>query len=233
MKRLKYTHVVSGQFKRRCNRFIAEVVIEGVQEQVHIKNTGRLKEFLHPEADVLLEVNDNPNRKTRFSLIAVKKYERWVNIDSQAPNIVAYEAIKEGKVGEFRDINLLRKEVTFEGSRFDLYFESDDRKGFIEVKGVTLQSNGEAMFPDAPTTRGTKHVRELIKAVQEGYQTTILFVIQMKGCHLFRPHKEMDQVFADALLEAYRNGVHILAYDSIVKEDRLILDQPIPVCLFE
>lgn len=224
---------MSGLFKKRSNRFIAEVGINGVLEQVHIKNTGRLKELLRPEADVLLEVSDNPNRKTRFSLIAVKKYGRWVNIDSQAPNKVAYEALIEGKIGEFRDMTLIKREVTFEGSRFDLYYETEDTKGFIEIKGVTLETDGIAMFPDAPTARGTKHVRELIKAVQEGYEATVLFVIQMKGCHIFRPYKEMDQAFANALLEAYRNGVHILAYDSIIQEDRLILDQPIPVCLFE
>ncbi|WP_110930711.1 DNA/RNA nuclease SfsA [Paenibacillus bouchesdurhonensis] len=229
---MKYGKVVHGRLVRRVNRFIAEVIIDGLKEQVHIKNTGRLKELLQPEAEVLLERSDNPNRRTRYSLIAAAKHGAWVNIDSQAPNTVAFEAFKEGRIKEFGGLPSIRREVAYKNSRFDLYVEQDGRKGFVEVKGVTLESNGIALFPDAPTSRGTKHVLELIQAIHEGYSGTILFVVQMKGCHAFMPNREMDPAFANALLEASRHGVQILAYDSIVKEDELILDQVLPVYLY-
>ncbi|WP_338448261.1 DNA/RNA nuclease SfsA [Niallia oryzisoli] len=228
---MKYGKVVHGRLDRKINRFIAEVFIEGIKEQVHIKNTGRLTELMQPDMEVLLEWSDNPKRKTRFSLIAANKNGRWVNIDSQAPNAVAYEALNAGKLQEFASVNLVKREVTFGDSRFDLYFEKDDKRGFIEVKGVTLEENGIALFPDAPTARGTKHVLELVKAVQEGYTCAILFVVQMKGCSSFAPNSLMDEPFTKALLEASRQGVQILAYDSIVTDNGLVLDQPIPVCL--
>lgn len=226
---MKYGKIVHGRLERKVNRFIAEVLINGIKEEVHIKNTGRLKELLKPDTKVLQELSDNPNRKTKFSLIAADKNGSWVNIDSQAPNAVAFEALKAGEIAEFGLVQTVKREVTFGDSRFDLYFEKDNQKGFIEVKGVTLEKNGIALFPDAPTSRGTKHVLELIKAVQEGYTAAILFVVQMKGCSSFAPNIEMDNGFADALLQASRQGVQILAYDSIVKEDELILDQPIPI----
>lgn len=232
---MKYGKMVSGLLVRKVNRFIAEVIIdddETAKEQVHIKNTGRLKELLQPGAEVLLEQSDNPNRKTRFSLIVVAKNGSWVNIDSQAPNAVAFEALKAGKLAEeFGLVELIKREVTYGDSRFDLYFENGDTKGFIEVKGVTLEENGMALFPDAPTARGTKHVLELAKAVHVGYTAAILFVIQMKGCRGFAPHREMDPAFADALLEASRQGVRILAYDSIVKEDEIALGEKVLVDL--
>ena len=153
---MKYGKVVEGLFDRRINRFIAEVFIGGFKEKVHIKNTGRLKEILQPGAEVLLEYSDSPQRKTKFSLIAAKKSRTWVNIDSQAPNKVAYESIKEGKISEFGKVDLLKREVTYGSSRFDLYFEKEKEKGFIEIKGVTLERDGIAMFPDAPTTKRNK-----------------------------------------------------------------------------
>jgi|SRR5690625_2623291 len=228
---MQYTNIVNGKFVRRVNRFIAEVMVEGFKEQVHIKNTGRLKELLLPEVQVLLEKSQNPNRKTKYSIIAASKHGRWVNIDSQAPNKVAYEAIQAGKILELGFVNNLTREVTFNSSRFDLYYENQGEKGFIEVKGVTLEKDGIAMFPDAPTTRGTKHVLELIDALDEGYTATVLFVIQMKYCHTFTPYAEMDPAFTEALLKAQRKGVRILAYDCLVDEDQLVLDQPIPVDL--
>lgn len=184
---MKYGKMIQGILDRKVNRFIAEVFINGVKEQVHIKNTGRLKELLLPGAEVLLELSNNPNRKTRFSLIAVFKNGNLVNIDSQAPNAVVFEAIKLGKLGEFGSVLKVKREVTYGDSRFDLYFEKEDEKGFIEVKGVTLENDGVAMFPDAPTARGTKHVLELVKAVEEGYTCAILFVVQLKGCRIFAP----------------------------------------------
>jgi sugar fermentation stimulation protein A len=229
---MKYGKIVHGRLDRRINRFIAEVFINGTKEKVHIKNTGRLKELLQPDTEVLLEISDNPNRKTRFSLIAAFTNGRWVNVDSQAPNLLAFETLKAGKMKEFGKVKSVKREVTYGDSRFDLYFEKDDVKGFIEVKGVTLEKNGIALFPDAPTSRGTKHVLELAKAVHEGYNGAVLFVVQMKGCRAFAPNREMDGAFADALLQASREGVQILAYDSIVKEDELVLGGPLPVNLF-
>lgn len=228
---MKYGKVIHGKFVRRINRFIAEVDIDGLVEQVHVKNTGRLQELFQPDAKVLLEVSDNPSRKTKFSLIAVNKQGRWVNIDSQAPNKLAFEALKAGQFTEFGWPTLVKREVTYGASRFDLYYEQGDEQGFIEVKGVTLEEQGVAMFPDAPTARGTKHVLELAKAVQEGYKGWILFIVQMKGCHLFTPNRRMDQAFADALVQASRQGVQIIAYDSLVTEDELLLGEKIPVRL--
>lgn len=226
---MKYEKIVHGQFLKRLNRFNAEVIINGVKEQVHIKNTGRLRELLLPDVEVILELSNNPNRKTRYSLIAVEANREWVNIDSQAPNAVAFEALKAGKLLELGLPSMIKREVTYRDSRFDLYFEREGKKVFIEVKGVTLAKNGMAMFPDAPTTRGTKHLVELSKAVQDGYEGVILFVVQRSGCHGFSPNHEMDQDFATALLDASRRGVQVLAYDAIVKEDELLLDKPLPV----
>ncbi len=231
-KYMKYGEIIHGRFYKRLNRFIAEVSIDGAIERVHIKNTGRLKELFLPEAKVLLErSNNNPDRKTKFSLVAVDKNDQWVNIDSQAPNKVAFEALQAGVISEFGLVKSVKREVTFGGSRFDLYFEQDEQKGFIEVKGVTLEKDGVAMFPDAPTIRGTKHVLELAKAVQEGYSCAILLVIQLKGCQYFKPNRETDPKFADALRYAAQAGVQILAYDTIVKGNEMILNRQVPVHL--
>lgn len=226
---MKYTNMVHGSFEKKLNRFMAEVYVNGIKEQVHIKNTGRLTNLLQPGVEVLLEFNDRPNRKTRFSLISVAKGGGWVNIDSLAPNRMAFEALKAGKLSEFGVVNHIQREVTYGDSRFDLYFEKDDEKGFIEIKGVTLEQDGVAMFPDAPTSRGTKHVLELIRAAQEGYTCAILFIVQMKGCCFLAPHREMDRAFADALRQASLQGVQILAYDALVEEDACIIDAPLPV----
>lgn len=226
---MKYGEIIHGKFQSRLNRFIAEVLIEGVLEKVHVKNTGRLKELLLPNADVLLERSSNPNRKTKYSLIAVKKQNLWVNIDSQAPNAVAFSALNDGKISEFGKPTTVKREVSFGNSRFDLFVNNGKEKGFIEVKGVTLEKGGFAMFPDAPTTRGTKHVFELIEAVKAGYAGTVLFIVQMEGCHTFIPNSEMDLSFSNALKEAAQKGVRIIAYDTIVKENQLIIGKRIPV----
>ncbi|WP_126424864.1 DNA/RNA nuclease SfsA [Brevibacillus marinus] len=226
---MKYPDTVSGHFIRRINRFVAEVSIDGKRENVHVKNTGRLQELLTPEAHVMLEATGNPGRKTRYSLIAVQKNERWVNIDSQAPNAVVYEALKNGHIPEFPAIRLLRREVTCGDSRFDLYFEGAGQKGFIEVKGVTLERKGIALFPDAPTARGAKHIGELTKAVQAGYAGVVFFLVQMKGCHAFAPHEQMDKPFAEALKIAEKAGVQILAYDSLVTGNEIIIGHPLEV----
>lgn len=152
-----------------------------------------------------------------------------MNIDSQAPNTVVYEALKNEQIQELKSIRLLRREVTYGDSRFDFYFESEDQKGFIEVKGVTLERNGVALFPDAPTARGAKHIWELTNAVKSGYAGAVFFLVQMKGCHAFSPHEQMDKPFADALKNAAKEGVRILAYDSIVTGNQIIIGEPLEV----
>ncbi|WP_156857954.1 DNA/RNA nuclease SfsA [Oceanobacillus sp. AG] len=226
---MKYGKVVEGIFAKKLNRFVAEVYINGELEKVHIKNTGRLTEILKPGVPLSLETSDNPNRKTRFSIIAARKEERWVNIDSQIPNKLVYDALAAGKIKEFHGIRDLKREARFGNSRLDLFYYRDERGGFIEVKGVTLEQDGLAMFPDAPKTRGTKHVETLIQAVQEGYEATVLFVIQMKGCHSFTSHRVMDPHFHEALQEAEHLGVRILAYDSHVTASTIQLDRLLPI----
>jgi len=228
---VNYKKIKKAIFHRRLNRFVAEVYLDEQIEKVHVKNTGRLKELLLPNAEVLLEESDQPNRKTKFSLIAAKKGNLWVNIDSQAPNTVAYEAISGGEIAEIRNLRQLKKEVKYGDSRFDLYFETEQEKGFVEVKGVTLEKDGVAMFPDAPTARGTKHVWELAKAVSEGYKGIILFIIQLEGCRYFTPNSETDPSFTDALVQASKQGVRILAYETHVDEHQMSIGKQIPVIL--
>ncbi|MFO7317258.1 MAG: DNA/RNA nuclease SfsA [Bacilli bacterium] len=228
---MNYKKIKKAIFHRRLNRFVAEVYLDEQIEKVHVKNTGRLKELLLPNAEVLLEESDQPNRKTKFSLIAAKKGNLWVNIDSQAPNTVAYEAISGGEIAEIRNLRQLKKEVKYGDSRFDLYFETEQEKGFVEVKGVTLEKDGVAMFPDAPTARGTKHVWELAKAVSEGYKGIILFIIQLEGCRYFTPNSETDPSFTDTLVQASKQGVRILAYETHVDEHQMSIGKQIPVIL--
>ncbi|GAX89076.1 DNA/RNA nuclease SfsA [Effusibacillus lacus] len=228
---MKYHHVITGKFIKRVNRFLAHVWLEGAEQIVHVKNTGRLKELLIPGAEVLLEQSGNPERKTPFSLIGVYKGETLVNIDSQVPNPVVYEALTTGAVREIGPAEHVRKEVKYGNSRFDLYYETKSKKGFIEVKGVTLEKEGVALFPDAPTVRGTRHIYEMMEAVENGYQGTILFLIQMIGVHCFTPHSEMDPEFANALRVASQRGVQLLAYDSIVTTNDIVIGKPVEVRL--
>lgn len=229
---MKYTKIIEGVFLKRPNRFIAQVLIDGKEETVHVKNTGRCKELLLPGVKVILEdCSNNPNRKTRYSLIAVWKGDMLINMDSQVPNTVVYEALKEGKIEEIKDVVYSKREVTFGKSRYDIYYESENQKGFIEVKGVTLEDNHISMFPDAPTERGAKHVLEMIEAVKEGYQGALFFLIQMKGPDEFRLNWEMDRNFSEAVKLASENGVEILAYDSTVLENSITLDKPVKINL--
>lgn len=226
---MRYGEIVHGTFVRRLNRFVAEAVIDGQDMQVHVKNTGRLRELLVPGATVSLELAANPARKTRHSLIAVKAGDDWVNIDSQVPNAVVEEALHQGLVREWAWVQELKREATWGKSRFDFYVEGGGRKGFIEVKGVTLAADGTALFPDAPTERGTKHVREMMDAVKEGYGGLILFLVQRKGCRVFKPNGAMDAVFAAALRTAIRHGVTIAAYDTQVSDDEITFGEPVEV----
>ncbi|WP_231514781.1 DNA/RNA nuclease SfsA [Oceanobacillus salinisoli] len=229
VKPMKYHGIVYGIFSKRINRFIAEVMIHDRLERVHVKNTGRLKELLVKGAKVALEPSNNSNRRTKFSLTAVWRDEKWINIDSQAPNKVVYEALKNGKINEIGFVDLLKREVTYGKSRFDIYYEREGQKGFMEVKGVTLEKDGIAMFPDAPTTRGTKHVLEMMDVVQNGYEGTIFFLVQMEGCHTFTPHSEMDMDFAEALKLANQKGVQMVAYETKVTEKTLKIGNQLPI----
>jgi len=227
-----YKNIVEGIFIKRPNRFVAHVLINGKEEIVHVKNTGRCKELLVPGAKVILEdCLHHKNRKTRYSLIAVWKGHMLVNMDSQVPNDVVFEALKEGKIEGLEDLTMIKREVAFGNSRYDIYFESKNEKGFIEVKGVTLEINGISMFPDAPTERGTRHILELTEAVKEGYKGVVLFLIQMKGPTVFQPNWEMDISFSQAIRFAYDNGVNVLAYDSIVTENSIVLGKQVKVDL--
>lgn len=229
---MKYNKIVEGMFIKRPNRFIAQVLINGQEETVHVKNTGRCKELLLLGSKVILEdCSHNPNRKTRYSLIAVWKENILVNMDSQVPNAVVYNALKENKIKGLENLTHLKKEVTYGKSRFDLCFESGTQKGFIEVKGVTLENNSISMFPDAPTERGTKHVLEMIHAVKEGYRGVIFFLIQMKGPNIFKLNWQMDKEFSEAIKLASENGVEIIVYDSIVNNDSIEIGQPVKMDL--
>ncbi len=223
---MKYKNIIEGKFISRPNRFIAYVEISGKTEIAHVKNTGRCKELLIEGATVYLEVSPNPERKTKYDLIAVYKNDTLINMDSQAPNKVAIEFIKE-KLPNAK----IKPEYTYGNSRIDIYVENENKKALIEVKGVTLENNGIAMFPDAPTERGIKHINELIKAQNDGYEGYILFVIQMKCISEFKPNYKTHREFGEALKSAEKAGVKILAYDCIVTPDTLKIDTPVSVNL--
>lgn len=231
---MKYKNIVEGRFISRPNRFIAKVNIDGKETTVHVKNTGRCKELLIPGCKVYLEKSDNPARKTGFDLIAVEKARDGadpllINMDSQIVNDAAEEWITSGI--PFGKSDLVKREVTYANSRFDFYIEKDDRKIFLEVKGVTLETDGIAAFPDAPTQRGIKHINELISAVQKGYEGHILFVIQMKGIRLFRPNYQTHPEFGEALKNAAQNNLNIRVVDCIVTPDSVTIDKDIPFSL--
>lgn len=226
---MKYERIEMGRFLERPNRFIARVEILGKRETVHVKNTGRCAELLVPGATVYVQKSDNPKRKTQWDLIAVEKGERVVNMDSQIPNKVVEEWIRNGNL--FPDTKLIKPETTFGNSRFDLYIETDERKIFMEIKGVTLEDNGVVRFPDAPTERGVKHVEELIEAVKAGYEAYIFFVIQMKDVIYFAPNMKMHAAFGEALRKAKSKGVNVLAYECQVDKDSIDITKEVPVVL--
>lgn len=237
---MKYEKIIKGKFIERPNRFVAIVDVDGQTHKVHVKNTGRCRELLVPGATVYLEDFHEKmgNRKMRFSLIGVEKETDkgvlLVNMDSQAPNKVVKEALLSGVLvlPEMGTLVEVKPEYTFGDSRIDFYVKDEKGKeGLIEVKGVTLENDGMTSFPDAPTERGIKHLKELEKAVLEGKQAYVVFVIQMKKVHGFTPNDARHATFGDALRHAASNGVKVLAYDCIVGEDSLILDKPIEVRL--
>ena len=224
---MKYTNTVEGSFLDRPNRFLAHVKVSGSVETVHVKNTGRCRELLLPGARVILSDRLSEKRKTRYDLISVYK-ERlgWVNIDSQAPNAVVEEWLKEGN-GIFPQLTLIRPEFKFSDSRVDFYLEEKDRKILMEVKGCTLAVNGEGYFPDAPTERGVKHLRELTSAVGMGYESVIAFVIAMNGISVVHPNTQTHPEFATALAEAKQAGVRELYLCCRVEADELKITEAI------
>lgn len=226
---MKYENTMPAVFMDRPNRFIAHVQLGDCAETVHVKNTGRCKELLVPGAEVILERSSNPSRKTKYDIICVNKAGRLINMDSQIPNRAAEEWLKSG--GLFPEEIEVFREKTYGNSRFDLYVESKQRKAFIEVKGVTLEQDNVARFPDAPTLRGIKHMEELIRCQQDGYEAYLLFVIQMKGIVRFEPNWETHREFGETLVRAANAGVHILARDCAVTENSIELRDAVPVCL--
>ena len=219
---MKYENIVKGVFLSRPNRFIAQVLIDGNEQTVHVKNTGRCKELLVKGNEVWLQKSDNPLRKTAYDLIAVKKGDLLINMDSQIPNAVAAEWLKKGNL--FSKQAVIKREVTFGNSRFDLFIEDGNRKAFVEVKGVTLENDGIASFPDAPTLRGVKHINELVKCTECGFEAYIIFIIQMKGVHLFTPNYKTHREFGEALKSAQEKGIRIIALDCIVTESSIDAD---------
>lgn len=226
---MRYEKITKGKFISRPNRFKAYVELNGEEELVHVKNTGRCAELLKAGATVYVQKSDKEERKTKWDLIAVEKGERMINMDSQIPNQVVKEWLEKENL--FENITCIRPEYTYGNSRFDLYVEAGERKIFIEVKGVTLEEDGVVRFPDAPSERAVKHVEELQKAVKDGYEAYAFFVIQMKDVRYFTPNRQTHPEFAEALAEAERNGVKILAYDCSVTEDSIELGKEVPVVL--
>ena len=226
---MRYERIEKAVFLERPNRFIAYVERDGEKETVHVKNTGRCAELLVPGAQVYIQRSVNPERKTKWDLIGVEKGERMINMDSQIPNRVVEEWIRDGNLVE--GATLIRPETTFGSSRFDLYVEAEGRRIFIEVKGVTLEERGVCRFPDAPSERAVKHLEELERAEREGYETYVFFVIQMKGAKYFTPNTDTHPAFAKALRKAAKNGVRVLAYDCVVTGDSIRIDSPVRVVL--
>ena len=225
---MQYNNMVPGIFLSRPNRFIAHVQIDGREEVCHVKNTGRCRELLPPGAEVWCQESDNPARKTKYDLITVKKGDRLINMDSQAPNTAAREWLLAGGLGE---ISELRPETVHGDSRFDFSFMKDGKRCFLEVKGVTLENDGVCAFPDAPTERGTKHLRGLTRAAEEGFGAYVLFVVQMENVRYLHPNDATDPAFGKTLREAAEAGVKILAMDCRVTPGSMALNKSLPVCL--
>lgn len=225
---MKYANMVTGRFLARPNRFIAHVEINGQTEVVHVKNTGRCRELLPVGAEVWCQVSDNPSRKTKFDLITVRKGQRLINMDSQAPNITAREWLLAGGLGEISD---LKAEYTHGDSRYDFSFLKDGKRCFLEVKGVTLETDGVCAFPDAPTQRGAKHLRGLTQAVRDGFGGYVLFVIQMSDVAYLHPNDVTDPNFGKALREAAAAGMEVLAVDCTVTVDSMEIGAFVPVQL--
>ena len=237
---MEYEKVTKAIFLSRPNRFVANVMIDGKEETAHVKNTGRCRELLVPGCTVYLEDRslNMGKRKYRFSLIAVEKKRKGgtllINMDSQAPNKAAYEALLRGDIiiRDMGELTFIKPETVFGDSRLDFYFEDrDGKKGFAEVKGCTLEENGVAAFPDAPTERGVKHIEELIKVKEKGYLASLIFIVQMEGMKYIRPNDETHPAFGEALRRAASAGVDVRAYECKVKPGTMTVSKEIPVSL--
>lgn len=227
---MKYKNIKKAKFLSRENRFVAKIQIDDKIELCHIKNTGRCKELFINGVDIFVQHNESLDRKTKYSLICVKKGDILINIDSQIPNYVAKEAIEKGVIKQIKNVTYLKTEVKYKNSRFDIYFETKEgKKAFLEVKGVTLEENGVVKFPDAPSERAIKHIKELIEAKKEGYDVYVLFVIQLKGVKHFEPNKQTHYAFYETLKQALNEGVNVLAYDCVVKQDEIFLKDEVLV----
>lgn len=226
---MKYLNMEQALFQERPNRFIAYVETKYGRELCHVKNTGRCKEILTPDAVVYVQRNDNPARKTKLDLIGVKKGDYLINMDSQAPNGAVKEWLQAGNL--FSKDAKIYQERTYGESRFDFYIEDGDRKIFMEVKGVTLEEDGVCRFPDAPTERGVKHIRELIRCMEDGYEAYLLFVIQMSPVKYLEPNDRTHKAFGDALREAAKAGVHVMARDCRIETDGIEIMNEVEVRL--
>ncbi|MEF2836478.1 MAG: DNA/RNA nuclease SfsA [Oscillospiraceae bacterium] len=225
---MQYANMIPGIFLARPNRFIAHVEIDGQTEIVHVKNTGRCRELLSVGAQVWCQKSNNPTRKTKYDLITIRKGSRLINMDSQAPNQAAKEWLSGGGLGEIQN---LRPETRHGDSRFDFSFVKDGKTCFLEVKGVTLETDGVCAFPDAPTERGAKHLRGLTEAAKEGFGAYVLFVIQMADVQYLHPNDATDPEFGKALREAAAAGVEVLAVDCEVTVDEMKIRKFVPVSL--
>lgn len=241
---MNYQNIKEAIFVARPNRFIAKVIVDGEMQTVHVKNTGRCKELLHEGVKVYLEDHgeEQKTRKTRYSLVTVEKKNdtlksktRLVNLDSYAPNKAALEALLNGKIvlpGFGYELTHIKPETTYGASRFDFYVEDGTgKKAYIEVKGVTLEEEGVVRFPDAPTERGIKHIKELCHALEHGFSAYLIFVIQMKTVSYFEPNDVTHLAFGEALREAQDRGVRILAFDCDIKPDSMTIGNPVEVRL--
>ena len=225
---MEYADMVAGRFLARPNRFIAHVQIDGQVEICHVKNTGRCRELLQVGTEVWCQKASNPNRKTKYDLITVRKGHRLINMDSQAPNIAAGQWLAEGGLGQ---VEALRPETFHGDSRYDFSFVKDGKTCFLEVKGVTLETDGVCAFPDAPTERGAKHLRGLTQAVQEGFGAYVLFVVQMKDVKYLHPNDSTDPAFGKALREAAEQGVQVLAVDCHITNNTMTIGDFVEVKL--
>lgn len=226
---MRYKNISEAKFISRPNRFIATVEKDGEELTVHVKNTGRCRELLTKNAKVYIQKSENETRKTKYDLVMVKKGDRIINMDSQAPNTLFREWIERGNL--FSEISLIRPESRYKNSRFDFYIEADGKRIFAEVKGVTLEEDGIVRFPDAPTQRGVRHIKELIDAKACGYEAYIVFIIQMNNVHHFEPNYKTHREFGEVLAEAESRGVNILAIDCHVTEDSVEAQNIVPVRL--
>lgn len=227
---------IIGSFIKRLNRFEGIVEIGGKEELVHIPNTGRCRELLVMGASVILEIRESKTRKTPYELIMVYKGDRLISIDSQAPNRIVEEAVRGHRLVEIGEYEYVRREVFYKDSRFDLFLkktEQSEKKDccYIEIKGVTLEVDGTAMFPDAPTERGARHVRELEAAHKEGYRAAIIFLVQMENVKYFTPNTLMDVQFAEALKAAHSSGVEVLSYGCRVSEKEILINEKVSILL--